>query len=144
MKKILCATDGSHSAQKAVDYAIDLAKLADAELTFIHVVLPSGDDVSQTYFWNSNVIDAAEAQIQMELHDAMERAYQRDLQPVFCTTVPGHNTAKAIIDYAENNDHDHIVTGSVGRTGLAKVLLGSIAEQVIRKAHCPVTVGTLV
>lgn len=140
MKKILCATDGSHSAQKAVDYAIELAKLADAELTFIHVVMPTGDDVSHTYFWNSTMLKAAEEQIQMELHEAMERAHQRDLEPVFCTTVPGHNIAKAIIDYAESNDHDHVVAGSVGRTGLAKVLLGSIAEQVIRKAHCPVTV----
>ncbi|MBD3635409.1 MAG: universal stress protein [Methylophaga sp.] len=140
MKKILCATDGSHSAQKAVDYAIELAKLAEAELTFIHVVMPTGEDVSHTYFWNSNVLQAADEQIQMELHEAMEKAHQRDLEPVFCTTVPGHNIAKAIIDYAENNDHDHVVTGSVGRTGVAKVLLGSIAEQVISKAHCPVTV----
>ncbi len=140
MKKILCATDGSHSAQKAVDYAIELAKLADAELTFIHVVMPTGEDVSHTYFWNSNVLQAADEQIQMELHEAMEKAHQRDLEPVFCTTVPGHNIAKSIIDYAENNDHDHVVTGSVGRTGVAKVLLGSIAEQVISKAHCPVTV----
>lgn len=140
MKKILCATDGSHSAQKAVDYAIELAKLAEAELTFIHVVMPTGEDVSHTYFWNSNVLQAADEQIQMELHEAMEKAHQRDLEPVFCTTVPGHNIAKAIIDYAESNDHDHVVTGSVGRTGVSKVLLGSIAEQVISKAHCPVTV----
>lgn len=140
MKKILCATDGSHSAQKAVDFAIELAKITEAELTFIHVVMPTGDDVSHTYFWNSNVLQAADEQIQMELHDAMERAHQRELQPVFCTTVPGHNIAKAIIDYAEKNDHDHVVTGSVGRTGVTKVLLGSIAEQVIHKAHCPVTV----
>lgn len=140
MKKILCATDGSHSARKAVDYAIDLAKLSDAELTFIHVVMPTGDDISHTYFWNSTMLKAAEDQIQMELHEAMERAHERQLSPVFCTTVPGHNIAKAIIDYAESNDHDHVVTGSVGRTGVSKVLLGSIAEQVISKAHCPVTV----
>lgn len=140
MKKILCATDGSHSAQKAVDYAIELAKLSDAELTFIHVVMPDGENISHTYFWDSNVLKAADEQIQMELHDAMEKAHQRELSPVYCTTVHGHNIAKAIIEYAESNDHDHVVTGSVGRTGVAKVLLGSIAEQVIHKAHCPVTV----
>jgi len=140
MNKILCATDGSHSAQKAVAHAVELAKLADAELTFIHVVMPTTDDVSHTYFWNSSMLKAAEEQIQMELHEAIETAHQRGLEPVFCTTVPGHNIAKAIIDYAESNHHDYVVVGSVGRTGLSKVLLGSIAEQVISKAHCPVTV----
>lgn len=140
MKKILCATDGSHSAQKAVDFAIELAKLAQAELTFIHVVMSTAEEMSHTYFWNSNMLNAAEDQIQMELHEAMQKAHDRELEPVFCTTVPGHNIAKAIIDYAESNDHDHVVTGSVGRTGVSKVLLGSIAEEVISKAHCPVTV----
>ena len=140
MKKILCATDGSYSAKKAVDYAIELAKLAEAELTFIHVVTSTDEEVSHTYFWDSNVLEAADDQIQMELHDAMQKARDRELEPVFCTTVPGHNIAKAIIDYAESNDHDHVVTGSVVRTGVAKVLLGSIAQQVISKAHCPVTV----
>ncbi|MEX1200137.1 MAG: universal stress protein [Methylophaga sp.] len=140
MKKILCATDGSHSAQKAVDYAIELAKLAQAELTFIHVVMQTTEEMSHTYFWDSTVLEAADQQIQMELHDAMQKARDRELEPVFCTTVAGHNIAKAIIGYAERHDHDHVVAGSVGRTGVAKVLLGSIAEQVIRKAHCPVTV----
>lgn len=140
MKKILCATDGSHSAQKAVAFAVDLAKQTESELTFIHVVMSDGEDISHTYFWDSSMLDAANEQIQMELHQAMEMAHQRDLKPVFCTTVQGHNIAKAIIDYAEKNNHDHVVTGSVGRTGVAKALLGSIAEQVISKAHCPVTV----
>lgn len=140
MNKILCATDGSHSAQKAVDYAIKVAKQMDAELTFIHVVMPEGEDISHTYFWDSTMLKAANEQIQMELHDAMERAHQADLSPVYCTTVPGHNIAKAIIDYAEKNGHDHVITGSVGRTGVSKALLGSIAEQIISKAHCPVTV----
>ncbi|MCX4187090.1 universal stress protein [Methylophaga sp. OBS4] len=140
MKKILCATDGSHSAEKAIEFAIELALLAKAELTFIHVMMPTENDVSHSYFWDSNVLNAASDQLQMELHQAMEKAHQHGLRPVFCTTVPGHNIAAAIINYAEENDHDHVVTGSVGRTGVSKVLLGSIAEQVISKAHCPVTV----
>lgn len=140
MKKILCATDGSHSARKAIDYAIELAKISEAELTFIHVLMPATSHSSQTYFWNSALLSAKDEQIQMELHEAMERANERQLSPVFCTTVHGHNIAKAIVDYAESNDHDHVVTGTVGQTGLRKLLLGSIAEQVISKAHCPVTV----
>jgi len=138
--KILCATDGSHSAEKAVVYAVDLAKRNEAELTFIHVVMPTDDDVAHTYFWDSNVLNAADEQIQQELHQAMEQAHQKGLNPVYCTTVQGHNIAQAINQYAEANGHDLVVVGSVGRSGVAKLLLGSIAEQVVTKAHCPVTV----
>lgn len=140
MKKILCATDGSHSSEKAVDFAIDLAKQLQAELTFIHVVTPTEDDVSHTYFWDSNILNAADEQIQRELHDAMQRAHQKGLESVFCTTVAGHHIATEIVNYAEANAYDHLITGSVGRSGVSRVILGSIAEQVISKAHCPVTV----
>lgn len=140
MKKILCATDGSHSAEKAVEFAIELAILAKAELTFIHVIRPTGEDVSNTYFWDSNMLRAADEQIQMELQQAFDKANQRGLESVSCTTVQGRNTAAAIINFADVNHHDHVITGSVGRTGVSKVLLGSVAEQVISKAHCPVTV----
>lgn len=140
MKRILCATDGSPSAQNAVEYAIDLARQLKAELTFIHVVVPRAGDINSTYFWDSNILQAAEHDIQLELHQAMEQAHQRELRPVFCTTVPGHNIASAIIDYAQSNDHDHLVAGSAGCTEAKKGLLGSIAEQIIHKAHCPVTV----
>jgi nucleotide-binding universal stress UspA family protein len=140
MKRILCATDGSAHAQKAVDFSINLARQAKAELTFIHVVVPDAGDVSRTYFWDSSRLQTTSEPLQTELYQAMQQAMQQQLESVFCTTVPGINIAKAIIDYAEKNDHDHVVTGSVGRTGVAKVLLGSIAEQVISKAHCPVTV----
>ncbi|WP_417550306.1 universal stress protein [Methylophaga sp.] len=140
MKKILCATDGSHSAEKAVEFAIELALLAKAELTFIHVIRPTGEDVSKTHFWDFNMLRAADDQIQMELQKAFDKAFQRGLGSASCTTVQGHNTAAAIINFADLNEHDHVITGSVGRTGVSKVLLGSIAEQVISKAHCPVTV----
>lgn len=139
MNRILCATDGSHSAQKAVDYAIKLAKKTKAELTFIHVVMPSAGDVSQTFFWDSNVMQTSDQKIQLELHEAMELAHQHELRPVFCTTVPGHNIATAIIDYARRNAHDHLVAGATGITRISRTL-GSIAEQMTHKAHCPVTV----
>lgn len=140
MKKILCATDGSHSAEKAVEFAVELALQAKAELTFIHVIRPTGEDVSKTYFWDSNMLRAADEQIQRELQQAFDKAQQRGLSSVACTTVQGNNVAAAIIHFADVNHYDHVITGSVGRTGMSKVLLGSIAEQVISKAHCPVTV----
>jgi nucleotide-binding universal stress UspA family protein len=48
--------------------------------------------------------------------------------------------ARAIVDYAEEHDVAHTVVGSHGRTGVTRVLLGSVAENVMRRAPCPVTV----
>lgn len=139
-KKILCATDGSHSAEKAVDYAVSLAKAMGAELTFITVNVLTDDDIAHTHFWDSTMLEAANAQLEQELLDAKNKAQQQGLSEVSCARVQGHNIAASIIAFAEGNGYDHIVTGSVGRTGVARMLLGSIAENVITKAHCPVTV----
>lgn len=139
MKRILCATDGSQSAEKAVTYAIKLAKQTEAELTFIHVVLPSAGDVSQTFFWDSNIVHTSNENIQLELHQAMGLAHQHQLRPVYCTTVPGQNIATAIIEYARKNAHDHLVAGATGFNQVTR-MLGSIAQQITHKAHCPVTV----
>ena len=70
----------------------------------------------------------------------MVRATSQGLEEVFCITASGHDIAKAIVDYAEKHEHDHVVTGSVGRSGIAKVLLGSIAQHIVQRSHCPVTI----
>lgn len=138
--KILCATDGSHSAEKAVAYAIALARQSGGQLTFLTVNHVTDADLSHSLFWDSGMLDAADAQLQTELKAASQSAKSAGLSAVSCATVEGHNIAAAIIKFAEQHGYDHVVTGSVGRTGVARMLLGSIAQDVIVKAHCPVTV----
>lgn len=138
--RILCATDGSHSAEKAVDVAVDLAKGLNAELTFLTVERDSAAKVARQEFWDSTVLDAADAQVSRELRVAMGKARAAGLERVSCVIAYGHNIAAAIVEYAGKHGHDHIVTGSLGLTGAARLLLGSIAAEVVAKAHCPVTV----
>jgi universal stress protein A len=140
MKRILCAIDDSPLAKKAVDYAIDLARQLQSELTFIHVVRPGPDEICHTYFWDSSVLKKAEQTLQLELQEAMMRAHQRELHPVFCTTVPGDNIPQAILGYARRNAHDLLVTGAAAGNDESRTMLGSIASQIIQSAHCPVTV----
>ena len=45
-----------------------------------------------------------------------------------------------IVRYAEENGYDHIIVGCRGKSGITRITLGSVAEEVVRKAHCPVTV----
>ncbi len=52
----------------------------------------------------------------------------------------GSDIAGAIVDYAEKNSYHHIVTGSAGLTGAKRLLLGSVAADIVTLAHCPVTV----
>ena len=72
------------------------------------------------------------------LDDAVEYAAEqgREIETIRVTDRP----ARAIVDYADEEGVDHIVIGSHGRTGVTRVLLGSVAEKVVRRAHCPVTV----
>ncbi len=138
--KILCTTDGSHSSGKAVDYAVALARDSGGHLTFLTVNHVTSSDLAHSVFWDSAMLEAADAQLQAELQAAFGKAKAAGLRNVSCATVEGHNIAASIIAFAEKHGYDHIVTGSVGRTGVARMLLGSIAQDVIAKAHCPVTV----
>jgi nucleotide-binding universal stress UspA family protein len=54
--------------------------------------------------------------------------------------VYGADPAEAIVSYAERNGYHHIIVGSEGRTGAKRMLLGSVAADVVTRAHCPVTV----
>jgi nucleotide-binding universal stress UspA family protein len=139
-KKLLCATDGSHSADKAVDYAVGLAGKTGAHLTFLTVNHVTSEDLARSVFWDSTMLNAAEDQLQGELHAAYAKAKSAGLKDIGCARAEGHNIAAAIVGFAEKNGYDHVITGSVGRTGVARMLLGSIAQDVIVKAHCPVTV----
>lgn len=140
VNKLLCATDGSHASDKAVDYAIELAQGLHADLTFLTVKHMTAEGARDSAYWDSVVLEAADAQVAHELHAAEAKARAAGLVDVKCVSISGHNIAAAIVDYAERNGHDHIVTGSVGRTGVARLLLGSIASDVVAKAHAPVTI----
>lgn len=140
LSNILCATDGSKSSEKAVDFAIRLAQRESAKLTFVTVSL-SGDETSaSSYFWDSDVKRAGDAQIDQELSAAEAKAKKAGLSDYNSVTVYGKNIAAALIGFAESSGYDHIVTGSIGRTGVTRLLLGSIAYEVVAKAHCPVTI----
>jgi nucleotide-binding universal stress UspA family protein len=140
IRKILCATDGSIASAKAVDVAVDLAAQLGAALAFVTVERVTAETAANSAFWDSQVLDAAAAQTHRDLSSAQAKARAAGLTQVQCVTTQGGNVAAAIIDYAERHGFDHIVTGSLGRTGLARLMLGSVAADVVAKAHCPVTI----
>ena len=138
---MLCATDGSHPSEKAVAVAIDLAKSLGADLAFLTVETVSSERAAKTYFWDSKLLEAGDAMVHRELGTAWKAAEKAGLTKVRCVTTCGRNIAEAIVAYADAEGYDHIVVGSAGRTGLNKLMLGSVAQGVTAHAHCPVTVA---
>lgn len=138
--KLLCATDGSKPAKKAVDYAIALAKRNGDSLTFVNVNTVSAKRAAKTYFWDQEILDAAAVQIHKILSAAGKAASGSGLAGASCVTITGRNIPEAIAAYAKKNGFDHIVVGTRNRRGMARILLGSVASGVAARASCPVTI----
>jgi nucleotide-binding universal stress UspA family protein len=140
-KKILCATDGSNSAKKAVACAIDLAGSTGAKLTVITVNMIPTERTKRSAFWDQVLIDAANAQINVQLAPAIKAVQKAGIANPEFLVVTGSNAADAIVAYADANKFDHIVVGSSIRNAVERLLVGSTATAVVTRAHCPVTVA---
>lgn len=140
-RKYLCATDGSRFSEKAVGLAVEMAKAAGAELGFLTVDSVSSERAAKTYFWDSKLLEAGDALVHRELGMARRAAQSAGLGDVPCVVTNGRDIAEAIVAYANSHGYDHIVVGSEGRTGVGRLLLGSVAQGVVAKAHCPVTIA---
>lgn len=138
--RILVPTDFSATADAALDYAFVLADRFGASLQLLHVL----DDpfvvdgmAAEAYISEAPVLRTA------MLHDAQEklrhRATAREPRvPRIETEVLFGHGARTIAEYAAERGIDLIVMGTHGRTGVAHLLLGSVAERLVRTAPCPV------
>jgi nucleotide-binding universal stress UspA family protein len=137
-KKILVPIDFSSHSERAAALAAQLAHTFDASVTLLHVYAVPKYPLPDGYVLTS---PAATSQI-MEgmsnvLRDAKERAAAKGAPRVDALLVEGAAFAE-IVRTAREKQHDLIVMGTHGRTGLQHALMGSVAEKVVRKAHCPV------
>ena len=133
-KKVLIATDGSKHSAIAVDHAINFAKSYGGELKILSVVdLPNALYGEAPGFVDDLVKKA------LVLTEAVKR--QAETEGVRAETFVREAEAyKAIVDLATEHEVDTIVMGSHGRTGLKRLLMGSVTEKVIGNAPCPVLV----
>lgn len=140
IESILCASDGSKISAKAVDFALALAAQVKAPVTVLTVERVSRSSAARSVFWDSEVLDAADAITRAEFKSVAAKARAAGVTGVRCATVQGRNIASAIVHYARKHKHDHIVMGSHGHRGVQKLVLGSVAEAVVAEASCPVTI----
>ncbi|MFC4248969.1 universal stress protein [Natribaculum luteum] len=134
---ILVALDDSEPAWDALEYA--LSEYPAADLTLLHVVNPYDVGYGEAaHFGAGTVVDEKCDEADELFETASERAADHE-GSVTTETVVGA-PAREVVDYAAENAIDHVIVGSHGRSGVSRVLLGSVAETVTRRAPVPVTV----
>jgi universal stress protein A len=130
IKRILCPIDYSVFSEAANSYASLLAKATGAEIIYLHSI-----DAGLPYvgFCDLDVSDDRPEELRtlQKVHPTSEE--------IECSYTLCHGEAgDAILDYAKNQNVDLIVMGTHGRTGVGRLLMGSVAETVVRRASCPV------
>ena len=140
LKNILVATDFSEPSDAALRYGRALAQTFNATLHVVHVV---GSVSSIVYGPEAYAVPIPE--MQQEVEDAArkqlnERLIDNDAHPLPTRRVllTSNAPAATIVEYARRERIDLIVTGTHGRGGMAHLLMGSVAERVVRTAPCPV------
>jgi len=138
LKKIICPTDFSAAAQKAVDEALELIRHFQAELVLVHVVpvLPAAPSDPNFVF----EVPEYERALHVDAGRRL-RALAADIagKGVTVRTVVGHGDAGAeIVRIAREESADLIVIATHGETGWRHAMFGSVAEKVVRIAHRPV------
>lgn len=135
-KTLLVPTDFSSGSRLAVDYAVSLARRLGASVHLVHVV----EDPTVAGLFTEAYVDLALIRKERRC-DARHRmnALLTDLhEPRVTDEIASGPVAQTIAGIAADCAADFIVMGTHGRSGLAHVLVGSVAEQVIRIAGCPV------
>jgi nucleotide-binding universal stress UspA family protein len=136
---VAVGTDGTDTAEKAVDFAIDLAKRYEARLVVISAYRPVSEsrlkaeqkDAPEDIQWSINPTEDVDA----ILTDVEEKAQEAGLAT---TTVAGHgDPADVLVDHAEEQNADLLV---IGNKGMQRRILGSVPNSVAHKANCTVVV----
>ena len=144
LRKILVPLDGSEWSFRAAKYAIRIAKMANAEIVCVHAVvsLPSTAYASpHAGVLIPQYIEEAKKEAQKLYDEVNVIAQKAGVVKISAETILDvFSVADAIMSYAEKNNVDLIIIGTKGKTGLKKVLLGSVASGVISHAKCPVLV----
>jgi nucleotide-binding universal stress UspA family protein len=135
-RRILCATDFSPTGERAQRTAVALAGRLDAELHLVHVQVTIDDPHLATE--HREEIQRLLAAADHEKLTALESTPAGRDNRTRCHVVPGLHAAEAIIGTCAELACDLIVMGTHGRRGLSHLLLGSVAERVVRTAPVPV------
>jgi nucleotide-binding universal stress UspA family protein len=141
ISKILVPTDFSPDADRALEYAVELAARFSASIRLVHVYRIPVVALPEGVVTLMPDLPGLMKQLEDGLAGVAARARKLGVSDVETTLAEGVDWHE-ILNVAKEHGCDLIVMGTRGRTGIPHLLLGSVAEKVVRKAECPVlTVG---
>lgn len=134
IKKILCPIDFSAASQRALNNAITLAKRFDAELYILHIYAPISYYTTRFDVDITQENKISKSKQEKEFHDLLE---QVNLKDVLYKKIINEGVAHLeILEFIKENNIDLLLMGTTGRTGLSRLLMGSITEKVTRELPC--------
>jgi universal stress protein A len=136
-KKILCPVDFSEFTDEILEYAVNIAQKYNSELHLIHII-PNLNYFTpyESFFTPENLI-VVEKNMEAEVNKDFDELMKKINVPAKKIIKNGAAFVE-IINYARTESMDLIIIGTHGRTGLEHILIGSVAERVLRKSPCPV------
>jgi nucleotide-binding universal stress UspA family protein len=139
IKSILAPTDFSAHSELSVRYACQIAERLSSELHLLHIlseILPAGPDPLLMPVMPAEYYKDEEERARHTLDRLLEPRWGKPASVV--KAVRWGSPVDSIVSYALDHRIDMIVIATHGRTGLSHVLLGSVAERIVREAPCPV------
>lgn len=139
LKRICVCSDFSNHAERAFEYGVTFARQFAAELHFVHVI----EDIIPTVP-EPGIAMLPSEEIMASLRNASTEAMtkflaDRQAEGIKVVQVVREGVPfREVVAYAQEMEIDLIIVGTHGRTGLSHLLLGSVAERVVRSAPCPV------
>jgi len=136
---ILVPTDFSADAEKALSTAVDVAKLVDAKIVVLHayhVDIPMASPMGSAYALPQGFYDELRSQATIQVENVAKGLADEGVEVI--GVAHSEPAPVAIVEQAKSLPADLIVIGTRGLTGLKHVVLGSVAERVVRMAPCPV------
>ena len=135
--KVLVAVDGSEYSMNAAEYAISITKEYGSQLIALHVITSDVITIASTF---SPQMEEIKKNAQ-EYFDKIRRKGEANWDiPLRTELIASSSVVGGIIDFAEKENIDLIVVGTRGRSGLKRLLLGSVASGIVNYAHCPVMI----
>ena len=139
-QKVIVPLDGSGWSESAIPQASEIARIHDAELILLHVYQPKGGDYADQWALagHQQIADQAYEQVRDRLIALRNQLRQEGVRARE-VLIRANNPAQAICEFVESEDGISLVVMSThGRTGLARWLMGSVAQKVIQNGRCPV------
>lgn len=137
LKKILCPVDFSEFTDEVLSYAIEITKRFEAELHLLHVIPNLNYFTPYESFMTPENLVTIERNIEKEIEKDFEKIAKKIDIP-FKKVIRTGITFVEIIDYIKQESISLVVMGTHGRSGIEHILIGSVAEKVVRKSPCPV------